>query len=80
MLLRYLHNPDVVVLLVVSLVVLALVAIIAWSHVNARMEFLLGLDKNSPRKGPGERENSRNFPDEKSSEHSELPTPRHLGF
>lgn len=81
MMLRILHNSDILLALAVLAVVFTLVLIIARSHrANARMEFLLGLMEVFPKDGEQESEGHLKFSQKTTTEHSGLPIPRNLGF
>ncbi len=79
--LRYLNNPDILLVLAVGAVVLTLVLVIAWNRrADARMEFLLGLMKDFPKDIEQESEGHKKFSKKKTPEHSGLPIPRNLDF
>ncbi len=81
MMLRILHNPDILLALIVLAVVFTLALIIARSHrENARMGFLLGLMKDFPKDGEEESEGHLKFSQKTMTEDSSLPIPRNLGF
>ncbi len=81
MILRYLHNPDILLALAVFAVVLTLVLVIAWSHrANARMEYLLGLMKDFPKDEEQSSEGRLKSSKGATPEHTGLPFPRNMGF